>query len=58
MENCDLAFENSDVAANILSGVDSIKTPKSGEITVKSVGEIVRDKSSVKNSECKIIVKP
>lgn len=41
MEGCDLAFEYSDVEATVLGHVDSIKNPKSGTITVDSVGEII-----------------
>lgn len=41
MEGTDLAFEYSDVEATICGHVDSIKNPRSGEIIVDSVGEIV-----------------
>ena len=41
MEDCDLAFEYSDVQATILGHVDSIKNPRSGRIGVDSVGEII-----------------
>lgn len=41
MEKCDLAFEYSDVEAEINSHVDSIKNPRSGTIHVQSVGEII-----------------
>lgn len=41
MEECDLSFEYSDVEATIFGHVDSIKNPKSGSITVDSVGEII-----------------
>lgn len=43
MVDCDLAFEKSDVQAEIDSDVISIKNPRSGKITVKSVGEIIMD---------------
>ena len=43
MENCDLAFEKSEVEANILSKVDSIKNPRRGRITAESVGELIMD---------------
>lgn len=43
MEDCDLAFERSDVEATILSPVISIKNPLSGTISAPSVGEIIRD---------------
>jgi hypothetical protein len=43
MEETDLAFEYSDVEADIKGDVLSIKNPKSGTITVDSVGEIIHD---------------
>jgi len=41
MEDTDLSFEYSEVQADILGHVTSIKNPKSGSITVDSVGEII-----------------
>jgi len=41
MEDTDLAFEYSDVQATIQGHVDSIKNPRSGEILVDSVGEVI-----------------
>ena len=43
MEECDLAFERSDVEAEITTPVISIKNPLSGHISVPAVGEIIRD---------------
>ena len=43
MEATDLAFEYSDVEATISGHVDSIKNPRSGSITVDSVGEIIME---------------
>ena len=43
MVDCDLAFEKSDVEAEIISDVLSIKNPRSGRITAESVGEIIMD---------------
>ena len=43
MVDCDLAFEKSDVEANIVSDVLSIKNPRSGRVSVESVGEIFMD---------------
>ena len=43
MVDCDLAFEKSEVEADIISYVVSIKNPRSGRITVESVGEIIMD---------------
>ena len=43
MVGCDLAFEKSEAEAEVLSSMVSIQNPKSGTITVQSVGEIIRD---------------
>lgn len=43
MEGTDLSFEYSDVEADVRGHVISIKNPRSGIITVDSVGEIVRE---------------
>ena len=43
MEETDLSFEYSDVEADVKGHVISIKNPKSGTITVDSVGEIIHD---------------
>lgn len=48
MEGCDLSFEKSDVDATVSSPVDSIKNPKSGEIRVPAVGEIIFDEKWAK----------
>lgn len=56
MEDTDLAFEYSDVEAEIYGNVVSIKNPKSGAITADSVGEIIRDAPAM---ECtgKIVIR-
>ena len=43
MEGTDLAFEYSDVEATVVGHVDSIKNPRSGHITVDSVGAVIRE---------------
>lgn len=48
MIGCDLAFERSEVEAEIISAVESIKNPRSGRITVPSVGEIMMDDPEAK----------
>lgn len=45
MIDTDLAFEYSDVEADIKGHVDSIKNPKSGMIVVDSVGKIIQEDS-------------
>lgn len=44
-EDCDLAFEMSDVEASIIGNVLSVKNPKSGRIVADSVGEIIKTAS-------------
>lgn len=48
MENTDLAFEYSDVDADINGHIVSVKNPKSGSITADSIGEIIRDHTVIK----------
>lgn len=43
MEGCDLSFEYSDVDADVKGHVDSVKNPKSGTITLDSVGEVIME---------------
>ena len=50
MEDTDLAFEYSDVEADVRGHVISIKNPKSGLITVDSVGEVVREDPVMESS--------
>ena len=48
MIDTDLAFEKSEVDANITTFVDSVKNPKSGLIRVPEVGEIIMDDPEAK----------
>ena len=41
MADADLAFEYSDVEANIRGGIDSVKNPRSGHIVADAIGEII-----------------
>ena len=54
MTDTDLAFERSEVEADITTPVISIKNPLSGHITVPDVGEIIRD---IPEAKGKITVK-
>lgn len=56
-ENCDLAFEYSDVNAEITGGIVSVKNPKSGKITAESVGEIIMRDAEIP-CRGKVIIKP
>ena len=53
--DCDLAFEDSEVQATILSPVTSIKNPKAGQIKAESVGELIIDENSKAIDPVKII---
>ena len=57
MEATDLAFEYSDVEATIHGHVDSIKNPRSGSITVDSVGEILMTDDTVMECTGKVLVR-
>lgn len=48
MTDTDLAFERSEVEADIMTPVISIKNPLSGHITVPAVGEVIRDIAEAK----------
>lgn len=56
MEQTDLAFEYSDVEAEILGEVMSVKNPRSGHITADGFGEIIR-KDPVIECSCEISVR-
>lgn len=56
MKDTDLAFEYSDVEASIIGHVDSIKNPKSGNIVLDSVGEIIKE-DSIMEDTCEIKVR-
>ena len=43
MEETDLAFEYSDVEADVKGNILSVKNPRSGRITADSVGEIIME---------------
>ncbi len=53
MHECDLAFERSEVVAEVTTPVISIKNPLSGSITVPAVGEIICD---IPEAKGKIVV--
>ena len=55
--DCDLAFEDSELNATILSPVTSIKNPRTGRIEVPEVGEIIIDKNILAPADCEIIIK-
>ena len=56
MENTDLAFEYSDVEADITGTVLSVKNPRSGRITADGYGEILRE-DAVYDCSCQILTR-
>ena len=54
MENTDLCFENSQVNAEIIGNIVSVKNPASGTISADSIDEIITD-GAIMKSECEII---
>lgn len=63
LENCtfapdaDLAFEYSDVQADIRGGITSVKNPRTGCITADSYGEIILDANIKAPGDCRILVR-
>lgn len=55
--DCDLAFEDSDLNADITSSVTSVKNPRSGRISALGYGEIILDEFRKKPADCVIEVK-
>ena len=56
MENCDLSFEYSEVDADIVGEITSVKNPVSGKILADSYGEIILS-DSVKQLNAKILTR-
>ena len=56
MVGCDLAFEYSEVEADVKGRIDSVKNPKSGTITCDEVGEIISG-NTVMECSGKVIIR-
>jgi hypothetical protein len=52
---CDLAFEDSNLQATIKSSIVSVKNPRSGSIKALSIGEVILDKNLRAPGDCKIV---
>lgn len=50
-----LAFEYSDVDAEICSGIESVFNPKSGTIRAERIGELIMEKDQIDPSKTKIV---
>lgn len=55
MEDCDLAFEFSDVQATVQGRIDSVKNPLSGRIQAGDIGEIILDENQRAEIPCRIV---
>ncbi len=55
MHHCDLAFEYSQVNAQVVGHIHSVKNVKEGTIVANSIGQIVND-NSVMQTNCKITI--
>lgn len=55
-EGCDFSFEYSDIEAEIIGNVVSIRNPKSGIITVDSVDEIINE-DSIMDTTGKVVIR-
>ncbi|MFM2482541.1 DUF3737 family protein [Celerinatantimonas sp. YJH-8] len=56
MEETDLCFEYSDVKADIVSDIISVRNPKSGYIRAQNIGEIIIDEHCINPGKCQIEV--
>lgn len=55
--DCDLAFEDSELRADIRGSITSVKNPRTGSITADSIGEIILDEHVLDPADCKITVR-
>ncbi len=55
MEDCDLAFEYSEVKADVKSEIVSVKNPRKGRIVADKIGEIILTENSVYPAEAEIV---
>lgn len=56
-DDADLAFEESELQADIISHIVSVKNPTTGYINAPSIGEIILDKNIVAPADCIITLK-
>jgi hypothetical protein len=53
-DECDLAFEDSDLTATVNSAIVSVKNPRSGSVKALAIGEVIFDKNLLAPGDCKI----
>lgn len=55
--DCDLAFEESDVRADVCGHITSVKNPRHGVVKADSIGLVIADSHMMPDSDCKVISK-
>lgn len=55
--DCDLAFEDSELTADIKGTVTSIKNPRTGSIVADGIGEVIIDENVLAPANCKITIR-
>lgn len=53
-DECDLAFEDSDLTADIRSAIVSVKNPRTGFLKALAIGETIIDKNVLAPADCRI----
>lgn len=53
-DECDLAFEDSDLNATVTTAIVSVKNPRTGSISALAIGEVITDKNLLAPGDCKI----
>ena len=56
-DDCDLAFEDSELRADIKGPITSVKNPCAGSIVADSIGEIIIDEHVLEPADCKISIR-
>ena len=57
MEDTDLSFENSEVEADVIGNIISVKNPISGHVTADSIGEVILEGKHGSASTCTVKVR-
>ena len=55
MQDADLAFEYSEVQADVITDIVSVKNPQKGYIRAPHIGKIILDENRLPGSDCRIL---
>lgn len=53
-DECDLAFEDSDLQATVNSAIVSVKNPRTGRLHALTIGEVITDGNILPPADCVI----